>query len=469
MQARLTLAGLLCLLIPSLLSAQLRDFRTQQLILDDNGAAGGMNTMTLQVDPTLTTDVVVMIPAPASSPAQFLLVPAGSPGAWLLNGNAGTTAGIDFLGTTDAQALHLYVNGGTDNSLILNTNGIIQRDAGGDPRGTNAVDLQRTRSAPTEVASGADATIGGGTSNTASFPWTTVGGGTSNQATRAYATIAGGDRNTASGVRSTVAGGQSSTASGTNSTIGGGARHIASGQFTAIAGGDRNVAAGDYSAIPGGRGLTLGAGSFGFLGGNTGANDMTVADPNTALFGNTNLWLANNNNAASELRFYEANADTGAFPGTTNYTSFAAGAQSVDINYVLPTDAPTAGQVLHSDASGNLNWAAAGTSGLVYTRVTTSDTVYNAAATVGIIGVNVTLNAVQINLPPASDLASGCVMIINVEEGDAVTNNVTIMADTNASGVRNTFDGTSDTTLTIGFDKGQFKLYSDGVDTWYIY
>ena len=62
-------------------------------------------------------------------------------------------------------------------------------------------------------------------------------------------------------------------------------------------------------------------GSFGFLGGNSGLNDMEISAPNIALFGNTDLWLANNDNAPSELRFYEANTTTGLFPGGTNYTA----------------------------------------------------------------------------------------------------------------------------------------------------
>ena len=64
---------------------------------------------------------------------------------WALDGNSGTTAGTHFVGTTDLEALHLYVNNGSDNSLILNTNGSLQRDAGGDPRGSDAVDMQIDR------------------------------------------------------------------------------------------------------------------------------------------------------------------------------------------------------------------------------------------------------------------------------------------------------------------------------------
>ena len=42
---------------------------------------------------------------------------------------------------------------------------------------------------------------------------------------------------------------------------------------------------------------------------------MTIDESSTAVFGNTNIWLANNTNNPSELRFYEANnTASGAFP-----------------------------------------------------------------------------------------------------------------------------------------------------------
>src|ERR1019366_9159725 len=58
---------------------------------------------------------------------------AGGGSGWGLTGNAGTTPGTNFIGTTDNNALYLDVNSSA--TLILNTNGSIQRDAGGDARG----------------------------------------------------------------------------------------------------------------------------------------------------------------------------------------------------------------------------------------------------------------------------------------------------------------------------------------------
>ena len=90
--------------------------------------------------------MVVTIPDLGLDSLEFMLQPVGSPGAWLLGGNAGTTSGMDYIGTADAAELHLYVNGGANNSLILNLNRSLQRDTGGDGRGAHAVDLQISRS-----------------------------------------------------------------------------------------------------------------------------------------------------------------------------------------------------------------------------------------------------------------------------------------------------------------------------------
>ena len=334
---------------------------------------------------------------------------------WELDGNGGTTPGTNFIGTTDARALHLYVNSGSganglnSNGLILNINGSIQRhvgggNVGGNPRGERAVDMQIKRSLASQVASevasglesvigggagntasneratvagglkntasGRRSTVGGGNSNIASGDWATVaggaddiasgsysavGGGRSNRASEDYATVGGGTRNSASGYSSTIGGGVDNIASGSYSTVAGGSDNMTSVPYSTVGGGILNAVSGTYSAVPGGRGLILDTdadGSFGFLGGNfagsgAGNHTMTINTPDIVLFGNTDLWLANNDNAASQLRLYEAYNTSGAFPNGTNYSSFEAGAQTVDINYILPATAPAnAGEVL---------------------------------------------------------------------------------------------------------------------------
>src|SRR5690606_32869098 len=81
---------------------------------------------------------------------------------------------------TDTAALHFYVNNGTENSLILNRNGSVQRDDAGNGRGADAVDLQRARNDATEVATGETASIGGGERNRVSGRGSTIPGGMAN-------------------------------------------------------------------------------------------------------------------------------------------------------------------------------------------------------------------------------------------------------------------------------------------------
>ena len=69
---------------------------------------------------------------------------------------------------------------------------------GGNARGIYAVDLQRFRTANTQVASGQNSTVAGGIANTALGASSTVAGGYYNTASESYSTVAGGYYNTAS-------------------------------------------------------------------------------------------------------------------------------------------------------------------------------------------------------------------------------------------------------------------------------
>jgi FtsZ-binding cell division protein ZapB len=178
----------------------------------------------------------------------------GAGDAWLLTGNAGTDPAVNFLGTTDNNSLRIRVN--NQQTFQFNTNFSIQRDDDGDPRGPYAVDLQRVRSAATQVASGNYSVIGGGEDNTASRDYATVGGGFSNTASGRGATVGGGFSNTASGTLATVGGGFSNTASRRGATVGGGFSNTARGALATVGGGDNNTASSDYATVGGGQSNT---------------------------------------------------------------------------------------------------------------------------------------------------------------------------------------------------------------------
>jgi hypothetical protein len=98
---------------------------------------------------------------------------------------------------------------------------------------------------------GTCATIGGGSSNTASCTYSVVSGGFFNTASGCYSTVSGGFFNTASGFSSVVSGG-CNTASGNSSTVGGGISNIASGSRSVVSGGYNNTASYYNSTVSGG-------------------------------------------------------------------------------------------------------------------------------------------------------------------------------------------------------------------------
>jgi hypothetical protein len=125
---------------------------------------------------------------------------------------------------------------------------------GGNARGAGAVDLQTTRSAATQVASGDRSFIGAGTTNTASGVESVVCGGENNLASGTEAVVCGGRNNTASNFWNWVGGGIDNSASGSQTAVVcGGANNTASGAFESfVGGGRRNTASGSGSVVCGG-------------------------------------------------------------------------------------------------------------------------------------------------------------------------------------------------------------------------
>jgi hypothetical protein len=94
----------------------------------------------------------------------------------------------------------------------VQTRGVGAGTTAGNARGTASIDLQTSRSAAAQVASGSASVIGGGRNNTASG---------------LNAVSAGGNGNTASGQESCAGGGETNTASATYSFVPGGSRGVA--------------------------------------------------------------------------------------------------------------------------------------------------------------------------------------------------------------------------------------------------
>jgi len=207
-----------------------------------------------------------MTGAPGPQGATGPTGPAGSEDAWALAGNAGTTPGADFLGTTDDVAFEVRVNdaralriephatspnligGHAGNSALSGVYGAAI--AGGGESGLENRVFDRYG----VVGGGHDNQAGADDSDTTSQVYAVVGGGQRNRARATGATVGGGADNVASGMRSTVAGGDGNTASGGRAWVGGGQANTASGERAGVATGLGNDARGLESAVGGGKG-----------------------------------------------------------------------------------------------------------------------------------------------------------------------------------------------------------------------
>jgi hypothetical protein len=121
------------------------------------------------------------------------------PGATLAVGglSADQVNGFRMAGTpTGSAPLLAAVGNDTDIGIVVAPKGTgafrTSNDTG--VRGAYATDMQRLRSLGTQIASGGEAVVSGGSSNTASGGYTTVGGGYGNNADGNHSVIPGGQR-----------------------------------------------------------------------------------------------------------------------------------------------------------------------------------------------------------------------------------------------------------------------------------
>jgi len=230
------------------------------------------------LSPTDTKGDLLVDTGAASPSANLVRQAVGSDGQILTadstqaTGQAWKTT-IPITGTDNSI---LRLNGAAGTPIPLQESGLIITDAGaiqstptgGNARGTGAVDLQVSRSAATQVASGNNGVIAGGVNNTASASNSAVlagngniasGGnsavcaGAANNATATNSFVGGGNTNDATGSASTIGGGFNNEASTDNTTVAGGSNNLASGSASTVGGGLLNTASGDYSTVSGGR------------------------------------------------------------------------------------------------------------------------------------------------------------------------------------------------------------------------
>ena len=206
----------------------------------------------------------------------------GASNFWMLNGNAGTTPGLQFLGTTDSNALELHVHGARALRLEPNEsgpnliggysgNGVAAGNYGATIAGGGAPGVANTINANyatiaggfNNVVNGFSGTIGGGDDNYIAGDYSTIGGGFDNYSySGAFSMIGGGQYNALQADYSTIAGGYQNVTYGTYSFIGGGSNNISSGQASTVPGGQNDVASGDFSFAAGSGAQATNQGSF---------------------------------------------------------------------------------------------------------------------------------------------------------------------------------------------------------------
>jgi hypothetical protein len=199
----------------------------------------------------------------------------GAANFWQTGGNAGTSPGVNFAGTTDNQPLELRVNG--------------QRAMRFEPTTNNLPNLIGGISNAAQ-AGATGATIGGGVNNLigTNVTLSVIGGGGANtvRPLASWATIAGGYANTVGSINDFIGGGWTNTiaagnyavigggvgnfigpdgfgGAGHQAVIGGGAYNTNNEYYSFIGGGERNFVQGlaDHSVIAGG-GNNVMAGSY---------------------------------------------------------------------------------------------------------------------------------------------------------------------------------------------------------------
>jgi hypothetical protein len=203
-------------------------------------------------------------PAPQSGSA--LAVPAGAPST-----GAGFTAAPAPTSTAPIVGLSVdarYVN---DNAGEVGSPDIVDGSLTGADVSTSSGNVTFVGATLTAkkavfgtscVASGVDANVTGGLSNTASGQRSAVSGGLDNFALGIDSIVAGGGHSAATRNWSTVVGGRYNIASGLYALVAGGGGSTASGHRATIVGGYRNTAAASYSFAAGRRAKANHTGSF---------------------------------------------------------------------------------------------------------------------------------------------------------------------------------------------------------------
>jgi hypothetical protein len=309
--------------------------------------------------------------------------------AWGTAGNVGTSAGTQFIGTSDNQPLEFKVNGTRALRIEPNTNnapnmiggspanfvapgipGVVI--AGGgladpvNPSDTNSVYARFSSigggSGNRIQANDSNSTIGGGWDNTIQndSPYSTIGGGVFNiiQTNADVSTIAGGVGHAiqSGSPGATIGGGYQNTIgpNGYYSTIGGGLQNAASGQHATVPGGSGNAAAGDLSFAAGYRAKALHDGSFVWAD-STSTDFASTTNNQFSVLASGGLVFAGDVSLSGDSRYHNLSLSGGNSVGYL-YGSDPALADGIHLGYNWYADNAGAGHVFnHSGATSRIS------------------------------------------------------------------------------------------------------------------
>ncbi|HEX7319910.1 MAG TPA: hypothetical protein VF399_06095 [bacterium] len=230
------------------------------------------------------------------------------------------------------------------------------------------------------AATGTGAAVGGGEHNSAG-EYSTIGGGKSNIANGTYSTIAGGFDNDAgensSTIYSTIGGGHVNSANDSGSTIGGGEANLA-GKYGTVAGGKSNSTIQSYGSVGGGY-YNNAEGPYASIGGGYenyaahyftaigGGRENTAYDSNATVGGGF-LNYAGGKYSAIVGGYADTISTTGDYSYLFGINSNLTQDSTIMVDmphvwfgdeatgYEFPRQRGADGQVLYTNANGQLNW-----------------------------------------------------------------------------------------------------------------
>jgi hypothetical protein len=314
--------------------------------VNDEGTVGSITLPDTSQNPAITTNKLYNIGGTLYWNGSALQTAGGS-SYWSLTGNSGTTAGTNFIGTTDNVVLQLKVNNariglfepnGTSPNIVMGYSGNVLSSgvfgstvAGGGTSGS----VNTITDNYSTIGGGLGNEAGDSDGNPADQPYITIGGGQNNHAT-GYSGFIGGGRDNVIGNDGdiVVAGGYGNNASGYGATISGGYGSTAAGQFSMVPGGHFNSAAGSHSLAAGRKAKANHAGAF------------VWADATDADF------------ASNQANSFIIRASGGVGIGLNNPAQALDVSGTVQMTGFKLTSSPSAGYVLTSDAGGAGSWQA---------------------------------------------------------------------------------------------------------------